>query len=431
MCLKGGPRCYTHAKTESEDAYKKADALQASVRKTNDKLAIAARKRDKYKGDDPEMAASLKDKSDNLERESNRQHALFLEQLKVADKKRKEADATSGGIAEMKAKRDELMAKGDSADGLQYLIAQAEDKYAYDLEQHDKREGTVDGRKPSTHGTKDGISKFSQEIFSKEAKLKAFNEQVQAEGSTPALEKKIKAATARVETLRKQREHAYKTMEHIRKGYIPDPEKIKAAEDKATKLRQQAQESFDRSDTDGFMSQWASNTMANHHDMVAELERNGGKAEFNALFDSNGNMVPAKMVEVPDRYNAGRTNTAWAVLSDPDDVDSPIKEWVNTSKSTNPATAEAYLSRKGYTMGKVLAPAYVTERGNTAVNVRSLFVRKDRGFSKDAEVVTKNFYPTLIADEKQRAIGFEIQHAEQEKYRQEVAAQVKASKGQS
>lgn len=420
MCLKGGPRCYTHAKVDLEKAIVKTEEARSESVTARADLKDAIKKKASYKGDDKAVMDRLDKKHLNLAHNAKEKHQKYLATDHDYTTKRKDADATSGGIAALEEKRDVLRAKGEKTDYLDHLIHNAKDQYSYNLEQYDKREGTVDARQPSKKATAADISAMSREIVDKEAKVKVLYASILDEGLSEKLDKKINTLNGRIDTLRKQRSHAHKTMEHIRKGYIPDPTKVKAHEDKAKKNREDATESFERSDTDGFMSQWASNTMASHHDMQAELERNGGKAEFNALFDSNGNIVPAKMVEVPDRYNPGRTNTAWAILSDPDDVDSPVESWINTSKSSNPATKEAYLAKKGYTMGKVRAPAYVTERGNNLVNTRSLFVRKDRGFFKDVEVVTTNFYPQLVKEDKQRAIDMDKMHGEQEAYKKQL-----------
>lgn len=51
------------------------------------------------------------------------------------------------------------------------------------------------------------------------------------------------------------------------------------------------QESYERSDTDGFVSQWASGLTAQKHRLQAELAESGGKTEASALFDTNGNII--------------------------------------------------------------------------------------------------------------------------------------------
>lgn len=54
--------------------------------------------------------------------------------------------------------------------------------------------------------------------------------------------------------------------------------------EKARASRQRSAESWERSDTDGFLSQWAADTMANQYDRIAEVIDDGGMIETLALF---------------------------------------------------------------------------------------------------------------------------------------------------
>lgn len=55
-----------------------------------------------------------------------------------------------------------------------------------------------------------------------------------------------------------------------------------AAQDRSDKA-----ESFERCDTDGFMSQWASGMMARLNDALAEIADNGGTAQFPCLMEGD------------------------------------------------------------------------------------------------------------------------------------------------
>jgi len=84
--------------------------------------------------------------------------------------------------------------------------------------------------------------------------------------------------------------------------------------DKAEQLRkevaehyQKAEESFDRCDTDGFLSQWAHGITAQKKQLQAEIEEAGGKAEFAALFEGE-RRVDARLIH-------GRYGLVW-ILSD-------------------------------------------------------------------------------------------------------------------
>lgn len=146
--------------------------------------------------------------------------------------------------------------------------------------------------------------------------------------------------------------------------------------------------SWERSDTDGFVTQWAHGISADIARRNAEIAANGGLAEFPALFDLDGNLVAAKLVRVYDRYKFAHVSK-WVVLTD-DDPRSAAAAWINAfpvRKST--------MVRKGYTEGTVLAPAIAKTwapegaRGlGGCTQVCVISERTDGGFSRDVEIVT-------------------------------------------
>lgn len=148
----------------------------------------------------------------------------------------------------------------------------------------------------------------------------------------------------------------------------------------AAQHRQDAADSWERSDTDGFVSQWASGVLAREADRKAEIAENGGRAKFPALFDLDGNLVAAKLFD-------GTYGATWGLLSD-DDPRSRFTGYVSAycaRKSTH--------TRKGYTEGYVLAPARVKVGGSGrglagALSVSVYAERTDGGFSRDVEIVT-------------------------------------------
>ena len=75
-----------------------------------------------------------------------------------------------------------------------------------------------------------------------------------------------------------------------------------------------AAESFERSDTDGFLSQWASGMTGDLHRAQAAIIENGGTDMFAGLFDAQGRRVKAKAVEVADRFKGYGTKSVWLVL---------------------------------------------------------------------------------------------------------------------
>lgn len=158
----------------------------------------------------------------------------------------------------------------------------------------------------------------------------------------------------------------------------------KTAEDyraEAAAAERQAAESFDRCDTDGFMSQWASGLTAEVARANARIVEAGGTAEFPALFDLDGNLVAAKLID-------GRYGAVWGLLAD-DDPGSEITDWV----SAFPKRATT-IERKGYREGVVSAPAGAKTwapadarglSGATQVTVR--VYRRDGGFSRNVKIV--------------------------------------------
>jgi hypothetical protein len=63
----------------------------------------------------------------------------------------------------------------------------------------------------------------------------------------------------------------------------------------AEQSRNRSQESFERSDTDGFLTQWASDLSARLADTRAVILENGGKANFCGLYEGT-RRVAAKLI---------------------------------------------------------------------------------------------------------------------------------------
>lgn len=133
-----------------------------------------------------------------------------------------------------------------------------------------------------------------------------------------------------------------------------------SAEDKqrADDLRAQARgnlreryRSQEESDTDGFVSQWASGITAAELEMKADLIESGGSYERDLLFDLDGNLVLAK--EIQTRYG-----WAWMIL-DPDRPKGPALAFFNESKAKKPETKVKTDARKGYYVGRAMVKGYV------------------------------------------------------------------------
>lgn len=98
----------------------------------------------------------------------------------------------------------------------------------------------------------------------------------------------------------------------------------------ADRLREQAaqherdrQDSWERSDTDGFLSQWASGLNAQLDRRKADILDADGMSTFRGLFDrETGQRVRARIIEVADRYSfvEGATKPLWLVLDSNDEA---------------------------------------------------------------------------------------------------------------
>lgn len=92
----------------------------------------------------------------------------------------------------------------------------------------------------------------------------------------------------------------------------------------AAAATQRKEDSFQRSDTDGCLSQWASGLSAELHEAQAEIARNDGMAEFTALFQGD-RRVDAKLVSVYNRYTFHH-ESKW-VVADSDPV-AALRKWI-------------------------------------------------------------------------------------------------------
>ncbi len=155
----------------------------------------------------------------------------------------------------------------------------------------------------------------------------------------------------------------------------------------------EAYDSFERCDTDGFLSQWAMGLSAQKHRLAAEIAENGGRRDFPALFDLEGKLVPAKLVNT--RY--GET---WAVL-DGDDPHGDVAKWVGRSRAESIEGRVRAMEKKGYREGRVMARAKADIVGTGHGLSGTAWVapvRIDGGFSRDVVVVDDGSQDKTVAD---------------------------------
>lgn len=134
-------------------------------------------------------------------------------------KLQKEADATSKGLELLLEQRDDLKnAKSFQNNHYKYLNALR--KYSIDLENHDRRENTVNGRKPSKYGTEEGLDELSKRLKDNERKSAGLYKKGLLEGNTPELDNQIKKGNKIHKNIIKQQSHAHKTFTHRQSGII-------------------------------------------------------------------------------------------------------------------------------------------------------------------------------------------------------------------
>ena len=121
----------------------------------------------------------------------------------------------------------------------------------------------------------------------------------------------------------------------------------------AAQHEQNAADSFERSDTDGFLSQWASGINAQVERAKAAIVEAGGIATFYTyeLRDLDGELVPAKLID-------GQFGPCWALLDEAGD-------FTGTFIGAHPKRVST-LERKGYREERVafVAPATADTHGS-------------------------------------------------------------------
>lgn len=135
-------------------------------------------------------------------------------------------------------------------------------------------------------------------------------------------------------------------------------------------------ESFDRCDTDGFVSQWAHGVNAQLKSAQAAIMENGGTAAFPALFDAEtGKRIRAKVID-------GKYGACWAVCGADDKFTGEFVKFAYTDRQ------KANLVQKGYRQGVETVAAWATLESDgrgLSGNVCVVTYRKDKGYPEDAE----------------------------------------------
>ena len=143
-----------------------------------------------------------------------------------------------------------------------------------------------------------------------------------------------------------------------------------ALRQKAAASEKAAAESFTRSDTRGSLSQWGNDLTARKAKAEADLIEAGGVFPKQALFDLEGNQVPAK--RIPSKF--GYDEYCWAILDGWDwDKSRYTGEFISDAKR------QKTFEKKGYRKGVVLAPVKIELVGSGIVNVTVAWVQTGFG----------------------------------------------------
>lgn len=366
-----GLRCAKHVKEEIKRC---EELLDSANTKVDDAMAL---RNDPsiYRGT-PEFEKVDKDYAEALKLQTMRTRELA--------NKRKEYFSTPEGLEEFRE-----LAMRDDTDETMEQYEEHQRTYKSKALNHDRLNKTVNGRKPAAVFDEDTIKRLQKQVEKNQFNVDTLN--AEAESITDLAAKAdlwiaIAQAEAKVNEAKTVLDHTKTTASHVKKEIIPNVAKIKEHEEKSKAAAKRRQESIERSDTDGFMSQWASGVASQKELLEAELAENNGFSTFHVLFDLEGNIVPARQIE-------GKYGPTWAEYEDPHNMYSKFTgKFINESKSPKRKTQEAYLLKRGYTLGRIKAPAKVDTVGANVVSVQAVYLRKGKDPLEAVEIITTNIY---------------------------------------
>lgn len=143
----------------------------------------------------------------------------------------------------------------------------------------------------------------------------------------------------------------------------------------------QAAESRRRCGADGMLTQRAAGLSADERRMEAAIIERGGVWDFPALFNLDGDLVPARLEDQEGRY--GKSRKAWRLLNEA----GRTAGWFSPSQAMEADTRRRNNAKKGYYVGRVLAPAQAELLGNDITTLRAYAVRTDGGWNPGVEVL--------------------------------------------
>jgi hypothetical protein len=133
--------------------------------------------------------------------------------------------------------------------------------------------------------------------------------------------------------------------------------------EKARRLTEKAEESFERSDTDGFLSQWANNLSARKALVEAEIEDAGGLGKIACIVDADDRIAPVRPIETKFGQKFARFEDFQAA----NDRGGQVVEWLTASR----------LEKAGYRRAFCLRPAKAEIVGSDAATCYPMAVPSD------------------------------------------------------
>ena len=149
----------------------------------------------------------------------------------------------------------------------------------------------------------------------------------------------------------------------------------------AVQCARRSQESWERSDTDGCLSQWANDAMCHLYRDASKVAANGNKREIAWLFDANTGQPVEDWRWVETRYGS-----SVAIGERPDTV------WFRPSCARDEARREAADRAKGFVFGRVECEVLLFQFGQ---NVLLTGYRRRRGAA--LSVVSVGGYAARVA----------------------------------
>lgn len=182
-----------------------------------------------------------------------------------------------------------------------------------------------------------------------------------------------------------------------------------AAEESAKRSHQASHESWERSDTDGFLSQWASDSMAREYHAKAQWARDHGYTVETALALLDGTIAA---VGVRD----GQYGAYYLVTAEAQERLGLAKPFVTTSKARDYGKQMAANAKKGVKLVRVRVPGSAPRlRGKNALAL-SVYSEPewDRVRAGEVEVVDHNWLETLATRQAEREARDAARDAERE-----------------